>query len=173
MGRFGRVGVVIAGYVLAIAAAAVAAWLYDVRVGALPYDTSGGMYAGGQMLQSLAVFLMVALAPSLYGLWLLRRHTTFWNGVALASIAFAALGLIAVLSTRAYSAASPNVALLLLSLLGLAQLLGVPLWSAAFALFAWLAPTREARRKLIIAVGIELVIAVCAAVHWFVPNSPI
>ena len=57
--------------------------------------------------------------------------------------------------------------------MGLAQLLGVPLWSAAFALFAWLAPTPETRRKLIIAVGIELVIAVCAAVHWFVPNSPI
>src|SRR5437773_2659476 len=85
------------------------------------------------------------------------------------SDAWAAVGLIAVLSTRAYAAAPQNVALLLLSLLGLAQLLGVPLWSAAFALFAWLAPTREARRKLIIAVGIELVIAVCAAVHWLVP----
>ena len=65
MGRFGRVGVLIGGYVLAIVAAAVAAWLYDVRVGARPYDTSGGMYAGGQMLQSLAVFLLVALAPVL------------------------------------------------------------------------------------------------------------
>ena len=63
--------------------------------------------------------------------------------------------------------------LLLLGLLGLAQLLGMPLWSVAFALFAFLAPTREPRRKLLVAVGIELVIGACALVHWFVPASPL
>ena len=39
--RLAKVGLVIAGYVAAIAAGVVAAWLYDVRVAALPYDTSG------------------------------------------------------------------------------------------------------------------------------------
>ncbi len=172
MGRFGRVGLVVGGYIAAIGAGALAGWLYDLRVSQLPYDTSGGMYAAGQTLQFLAVFLVVALAPTLYALWLLRRNTKFWNAVAIMSIAFAAVGLLGVLSTRAYAAAPKSVPLLLLSLLGLAQLLGVPLWSGAFALFAWLAPTRETRGKLMVAVGIELVIAVCAAVHWFVPNPP-
>jgi hypothetical protein len=62
---------------------------------------------------------------------------------------------------------------MLLGLLGLAQLLGVPLWSFAFAVFALLAPTRPIRRKLLLAVGIELVIAVCAAVHWLSAAPPL
>jgi hypothetical protein len=49
----------------------------------------------------------------------------------------------------------------------------MPLWSVAFAAFAFLAPTRGARRKLLFAVGIELVIGACALVHWFVPASPL
>ena len=56
---------------------------------------------------------------------------------------------------------------MLVELIGLAQLLGVPLWTAAFVLFACLAPTRPARRLLIIAIGIELVISLCAVYHWF------
>jgi len=43
----------------------------------------------------------------------------------------------------------------------------------AFALFALIAPTPQVRRKLLFAVGIELVIGACAAVHWFVPESPL
>jgi hypothetical protein len=89
VGRLAKASLVIVGYLAAIAAAAVAAWWYDVRMAALPYDTSGGMYAAGQMIQSLAAFLLVALAPTVLWLWFLRSHTGFWNGLALASIAFA------------------------------------------------------------------------------------
>jgi hypothetical protein len=54
----------------------------------------------------------------------------------------------------------------------LAQLLGMPRWTLAFVLFAFLAPTRPARRLLIAAIGLELVIGLCAAIHWFVPSPP-
>jgi hypothetical protein len=77
MGCLAKTGWVLAGYAAAVVAAIVAAWLYDVRVSALPEDTSGGMYAGGQMLTSLAVFLVVALVPTLYLVWSLRRHERF------------------------------------------------------------------------------------------------
>jgi hypothetical protein len=43
----------------------------------------------------------------------------------------------------------------------------------AFVLFAFLAPSREAPRKLVTAAAIELVIGVCALVHWFVPAPPL
>ena len=43
----------------------------------------------------------------------------------------------------------------------------MPLWAMAFALFALLAPTRQTRRKLLYALGTELVIGVFALVHWF------
>jgi len=60
----------------------------------------------------------------------------------------------------------------LLSLLGLAQLLGAPFWAVAFAMLAALAPSGRPRRTMIVVVALELVNAACAAVHWFVPRPP-
>jgi hypothetical protein len=65
-----------------------------------------------------------------------------------------------------------NVVFMLLGLVGLAQLLGVPLWAITFALFALLAPTRGTRRQILAALGLEVVIGVCAIVHWFTPQPP-
>ena len=125
------------------------------------------------MMSSLAAFLVVSLVPTLLALWFLRRHTRFWNVVAVGSLAFAIAGLLAVLMPLVMPDRTGHIGVLLLSLLGLSQLLGMPLWSVAFLLFAFLAPTREVRRKLIVAIGVELVIGVCALVHWFVPRPPL
>jgi len=173
MSRRAKVGVVMAGYVAAFVASDVAARLYNARVAGLPYDTSGGMYAGGQMMSSLAAFLVVSLVPTLMALWFLRGHKRFWNAVAVASLAFAGAGLLAVLMPLVFHTKTTHIAIVLVGLLGLSQLLGMPLWFMVFALFAFLAPTREARRKLMLAVAIELVIGVCALVHWFVPAPPL
>jgi hypothetical protein len=173
MSRWAKVGLVSAGYLLAIAAAGVAGYLYNARLSALPYDTSGGMYAGGEAMLVLAVFLGTALVPTLLGLWFLRGNRTLWQVVGMASLAFASAGLLAVLMVLAAPDTSSHPVLLPFSLLGLAQLLGMPLWTMGFVLFAILAPTRPARRLLIAAIGIELVIGVCAAFHWFLPGSRI
>lgn len=163
---------VLAGYGLAVIAAIAAAWLYNARVSALPYDTSGGMYAGGELLTSLAAFLLVAMAPTLLALLFLRRHERFWDGVAILSIAFAGIGLVAVL-TSLVTRATAHVGLMLLDLVGLAHLLGAPLWVIAFVLFALIAPTRRARQGLFWALGIELVVGVFAVMHWFLRSSPL
>jgi len=60
--------------------------------------------------------------------------------------------------------------LTLVGLLGLSQLLGMPLWCAVFALCAFLAPTPQSRHKLLVTVGIELAIGACALVNWFAPH---
>jgi hypothetical protein len=173
MNRWTKAGLVGAGYLLAFAAGGVAGHLYNVRVSALPYDTSGGMYAGGELMAALSAFLVVALLPTLLALWFLRGSAKLWQTVALAALVFAGAGLLAVLMPLVTHNLTRNPALLLFSLLGLAQLLGMPLWTAAFALFAFLAPTRSARRLLIAAISLELVIGVCAAIHWFVPRPPL
>jgi hypothetical protein len=172
MTRAAKIGVVFGGYIAAIVAGIVAAQLYNAHMAAQPYDTSGGMYAGGELLTSLAAFLTVALVPTLLALWFLRRHEGFWNVVAIASLAFAGFGLLAVLTPLAARNPGANIALMLVDLFGLLQLLGVPLWFAAFALFAFLAPTPPIRRKLVVAAAIELGVGFCALVHWFVPGSP-
>jgi hypothetical protein len=171
MSGLAKIAVVTAGYAAAVGAGWLAAVWYDARVAALPYDTSGGMYAGGQMITSLGAFLAVSLVPTALALWFLRSSEKFWNVVAAASLAFAVAGLLAVLLplVTGHSMSGP---LALLTLFALSQLLGVPLWLAAFGLFALLAPTRESRRRLLGAVGIELAIAACALVHWFVPRPP-
>ena len=166
-----KVGVVGAGYLAALAAGFGASWLYNLRMAAMPYDTSGGMYAEGEALSGLVAFLAVALIPTLMGLWYLRRNRVVWLTVSLAALAWATAGLVAVLITFATRGAGHNPVLLLLELLALSQLLGVPFWIVGFALLAVLAPTPRSRRTLFVAIGIELVIAVLAGIHWFVPGA--
>jgi hypothetical protein len=168
-----KVALVLGGYVLAVVAGVVASYLYNARVSALPYDTSGGMYAGGELLFSTAVFLAVALVPTLLALWFLRGQRRLWWAISLGSLGFAVAGLIAVLAPLLERGAPSSPAMVLVGLLGLAQLLGMPLWTAAFVLFAVIAPPGPARRLLLVAVGVELVIGVCALIHWFVPRPPL
>jgi len=172
MSRWAKIGWVSVGYLLALVAGGVAGHLYDVRVSALPYDTSGGMYAAGEMMSGLGVFLVAALAPTLLMLWFLRGNHELWRIVGFAALGFSTTGLLAVLMPLMTHDTPRNPAQMLLSLLGLAQLLGVPLWTAAFVLFALLAPAGALRRRLVIAVGIELVIGVCAVIHWTLPGPP-
>jgi hypothetical protein len=172
MARWLKLAAVLAGYLLAFAAGAVAAWRYDVRVSSLPYDTSGGMYAGGQMMAALGTFLVVSLFPTLLGLWFMRPHPRFWKAVAAAALAFAGAGLVAVLSPLLVRGPATGPALVLLGLLQLAHLLGTPLWIAAFVALALLSPTRPARRLLVAATGVELLVAACALAHWLLPASP-
>jgi len=164
---------VCAGYGLAFVAAWAAGWLYNARVSALPYDTSGGMYAGGEALTALGAFLVVAMVPTLLALWFVRRNRRLWLAIAVGSLAFACAGLLAVLSPLVVHGPPRDLLSTFVSLLGLAQLLGVPLWIVAFVVFAFIAPTRPARKLLMAAVGVELVIGVCAAFHWWVPRAPL
>lgn len=173
MSRGARVGIVCAGYVVAFIAGGVAGHLYNVRVSALPYDTSGGMYAAGELMSSLCAFLVIALAPTLLALWFLRGNQKFWYAVALASIGFAGAGLFAVLSPLVMQERQNNLLGVGIELLSLAHLFGMPLWTVAFVLFAFLAPTRPTRRLMLAAIGVELVVGLCAMFHWFVPSSPL
>ena len=58
-------------------------------------------------------------------------------------------------------------------LLGLAQMLGSPLWIAGFVLFALLAPYRDLRRRMFAALAIEVVIGACGLVYFLVTAPPI
>jgi hypothetical protein len=172
MGRWVKTGIVLAGYAAAFAAGGWAGWAYDRRMAAMPYDTSGGMYAGGEMMTVLGVFLPVALVPTLLALWFLRHHLGFWKLIANTALAWAVVGLVAVLAPLVFRGHVTAAPVVLLQLMSVTQMLGVPLWLAGLALLAYIAPTHEIRRTLRTAVIVELVIAACAAIHWFVPLPP-
>ena len=172
--RWLKLGLVLAGYALALAASTVAVALWDRHFTPADNQAMGGMIAGGEMMYGCAVFLLVSLVPTALALWFLRSSRRFWSAFSAAGLAFAIAGLAAVLMPlvvgRAMAVAPP---LLFVDLLGLVQMLGSPLWLGGFLLFAALAPARDLRRRLFAAAGIEFVIAGCALVHFLVPRPPL
>jgi hypothetical protein len=91
MSRVAKAGIVVAGYVAALAMSGVAGWCYDRWADSQPYDTSGGMYAGGQLITVLAVLLVASLPPTLLALWWLRGHERFEDGRDVVGLAGARL----------------------------------------------------------------------------------
>jgi hypothetical protein len=164
-----RVVAVLAGYAAAIVAALLAGWADDLRVRALGVDSSGGMFAGGEMLASLGAFVLVALVPTALALWWLRGHRVLWSGVAAFAIAFAGAGLLALLAPRRVPR---DPASELFELLALAQFVGAPLWAGAFTLFAWLAPRGAPRRAMFVAVALQLAACAFAAARWLAVRPP-
>jgi hypothetical protein len=62
--------------------------------------------------------------------------------------------------------------LALTSLLAVVQMLGSPIWVGGFALFALLAPAQDLRRRMLIAVGVEVVVGCCAVFHFILRHPP-
>src|SRR5262249_10570643 len=141
--------------------------VYDRRFTPADNQAMGGMIAGGEMMLGVAVFLLVSLVPTAYALWSLRRNRSAWAAVSIAGIGFAAFGLARVVTTLAtHRLTSPSLPLELIGLLGLAQMLGSPLWIGGFGLFALLAPERDLRRRFLAAVALEVIVGACSLVHF-------
>jgi hypothetical protein len=166
MNRWMKLGVVLGGYALAFVVSCVAVAIYDRRFTPADNQTMGGMIAGGEMMYGGAVFVLIALVPTGLALWFLRRHRPSWALLTLGCLGFALLGLTAVFITFAPPAPPTRGALALLELFAVVQMLGSPLWIAAFGLFALLAPARDLRIRMLAAIAIEIVIAGCAFVHF-------
>lgn len=174
MSRWKKLSIVLAGYALAFVASIVAAVLYDRQFTPADNQAMGGMIAGGQMMLSFAVFACLSLVPTGLALWFLRGSRRFWSAFSAAGVAFATAGLAAVLTPLvAGRAMATTPALVLVGLVGIVQMFGSPLWIGGFVLFAMLAPERDLRRRMLVAAAIEVVIAACGLVHFFVRASPI
>jgi len=127
------------------------------------------MIAGGEMIFGIGVFLVIALAPTLLALWFTRKSRVLWTCFTGFGLAFAILGLAAVLRTLAIHEPPTDLFIILVSVFGVAQMLGSPIWVAGFVLFAWLAPARHLRRLMLCAAGIEVIVGVWALAHVLMP----
>jgi len=173
LNRWMKLAIVLAGYALALLVSFVAVAIYDRRFSPADNQAMGGMIAGGEMMYGCGVFLLAALAPSGLALWFLRRHRPSWSVFTIACLAFAVAGLIAILAMTVERGAPTRAPLLaLVSLFSLAQMLGSPLFIAGFGLFALLAPARDLRLRMLVAAGIEFVIAGCGLVYFLASRPP-
>ena len=172
MKRWMKVGIVLAGYGLAFIASVASIAIYDRHFTAADNQTSGGMIAGAELIYGTGIFLLVALAPTSLGLWFMRTSRPVWAWFTGFGLGFAILGFAAVLLTLTIREPPRALLIQLVSVLGVAQMLGSPLWVGGFALFAWLAPARHLRRGMLFATATEVAVAACAFGHFVMRWRP-
>jgi len=171
--RWIRLGIVLAGYALAMIVSGVVVALFDWRFTPADNQAMGGMIAGGEMMLGVAVFAVLSLVPTALALYFLRHQRALGSAFSTAGLAFSLIGLVAVLAPVATGWTAPRAPwLALVELVGLAQMLGAPITIAGFALFAALAPSGGPRRRWVAATVIEVVIGACGVVHFRMPASP-
>jgi len=173
MKRWMKIGVVLAGYVLALVASMALVAIYDRHFTAADNQSSGGMIAGAELIYGTGNFLLVALAPTLLALWFMRTSRWVWAWFTGFGLAFAMLGLPAVLLTLAIHEPPRAPLVQLASVIGVAQMLGSPLWIGGFAIFARLTPARDLRRRMLLATAIELAVGACGLVHFVMRRPPL
>ena len=161
-----KVGIVVAGYVLAFIGSSVAVAIYDRQFTPADNQAMGGMIAGGEMMYGAGMFLFLSLAPTGLALWFLRASQRFWSAFSTLAVTFAAVGLVAAVTTARWRSGPEANGLGLFILLGLAQMLSSPLWIAGFAGFALIAPEPDSRRRMLVAAAFEVAIAGCALLHF-------
>ena len=154
MGRYAKLGVVLAGYVVAflVASAAVEAW---ARLHPSP-DSSGGMQAFGDSLRVLGLFGFLAVIPTALGLYFLRSSERFWRIFSIGCLALAATGPVFALMLGRHHASL--WAGLVFGFFGVLRTMGAPLLGFGFLVCAAMAPNRRSRWLLLPAATIEFAV---------------
>lgn len=172
MNKLLKVVLVITGYLGAFLAAGITFAFCQARASDDPAVYNSGMAAGGDGILVLAVFGAVALLPTALALYFLRSHEKFWNVFSILALALAATGpfaeVLGALIAKFQLDQQP-----LWALLGFVSLLragAAILLIAAFLLCALLAPQKPARRRFLMAAGIEAVVILYVAVHFMISN---
>jgi len=161
MKGLGKVVLVLGGYVVALAVAAVAVALWHEQTSRADPQASAGMYAFGEFLFFFQVFGLMALVPTGFGLYFLRPFERFWTALSVASLAIAATSPVAVLLVALGRAARVESGLgTIVGGFGILRLIPAPGLTVAFAVFAAFAPGRRPRRALLVATGLEAVACV-------------
>src|SRR5208337_3103007 len=95
MYRLLRLGAVLAGYAFALLAAYGACYYRELQFQQAQIDTSGGMYAWGDLITFSVIFGPLALFPTGLALYFVRRSQKFWTVLSIVSWPLAATGLAA------------------------------------------------------------------------------
>ena len=172
MYRLWRLGAVLAGYAFALLAAFGACYYRELQFQQAHIDTSGGMYAWGDLIAFSAIFGPLALLPTGLALYFLRRSQKFRTVLSIVSLPLAATGLAALFSIVLVGGRYVQHPVWRdLATLGLLRVYPAPLLFVVFIICAFIAPTRRCRRLLLSAAGIESPAAACA--FYFIAWLPV
>src|SRR5262245_19088693 len=99
-----KIGIVVAGYILACAAAFTATYINELTTRGTDAQASQGMFAFGQSMLFLLVFGALALIPTVLAFYFLRSSERFWNGFAVLCLAFSIVGIVVVIANALINA---------------------------------------------------------------------
>jgi hypothetical protein len=169
MKKMAKVGLVIAGFILAFAGACLAAYLDDLATARFN-DQSGGMVAGGEMILFIGVFAFLSVFPTALALYFLRSEDKFWNAFSIFAIGLALTGPIAevyIFLVRIFTSSAPSL-WAFFSFFALLRVWGTFVLGFGDILFAFITTLPQARKRLLIAAGIESALLLYVAVHFLI-----
>jgi hypothetical protein len=169
MQTLSKIGIVAGGYIAAFAAASVAVAIHVAATDGPAAQASSGMYAAGDAMLFVAVFGVLALAPTAVALWFLRPHRRFWSAISALGLALAFTSLGAMVLFAVGRNADPASALAAWGALSVLRILVAPLFAAAFLVCTLFSPDRGPRRAFLAAALAEFVVSAYAGCVWFLP----
>src|SRR4029434_1104800 len=150
-----KIGLVAAGYVGAFVIASLVVMLYVALTSGPDRHAAQGMYAFGDSLLFLAVFVMAGLPSTGAALFFLRPSRRFWRALSIVAIVVATTGLLALIGYLALQHPALAADLPWWFALSPIRILVAPLFALLFLLAALFAPNRFARIALLAAVVVE------------------
>ena len=164
-----RVGLVAAGYGAAFLIASAVVAIRVANTSGPDAQASSGMYAFGDFALFVAVFGLLALAPTGAALYFLRPYRRLWVVLSILALGVALTGVAAVFLYalgRHTVAPSPLATWAALSVL---RILLAPVLVPAFLVSALLSSHRSPRFALLAATGLEVAVGAYAGFVWFLP----
>ena len=162
-----KLGIVVAGYVLAFAGAAFVVRVYMALTSNVDRQGSAGMSAFGDSLVFLAALGVAAVPATGAALFFLRSRRSFWTVLSVASVVVACTALAAVALSIASASASANPTLRSWSMIAPLRILVAPLLALFFLLSGLFAPARSPRLTLLAASATEIISFACVALVWW------
>jgi len=173
MNKFKRIGLVLAGYAVALGLAYAVVYIRDLLTAGTDAQASQGMYAGGDFMLFVAAFSVAAFVPTGLGLYYLRPYPMVWTGLSVLVLAMAITGpLGAFLSAWAPTFADRGSAWGMAGGLGFLRTMGAPLLAMAFLTCAVLAPSKRPRQAMLMAMGLECAASAYFFVHLWLALAP-
>jgi hypothetical protein len=168
-----KIGIVLAGYLLAGLAASAAVAVRLAHTQGPDAQASSGMHAFGDALLFMAAFGALALVPSGLALFYLRACRPFWTMLAIASLTLAMTGLLAACLYALGNSPALGPGLAFWASLAVLRVFPAPFLACGYLLSAVLAPDRSPRRMLLAATAIEGAAGLGVIIYWFASNLSI
>ena len=164
-----KLGIVVAGYAAAVAAAMLATRVYVDATSGMDRQTYSGMSAFGDSVFFLGVLGVAAIPATSAALFFLRTRAGFWRGLSVGALAIAFTALVALGLTIGVRSGGPGW-LHPWSALSPLRVLVAPFLALFFLLCGLFAPNRSARLRLLVAGAVETVVFGLVAITWWFSN---